>query len=102
MKLGELGYLVMLALEQTPADERFGLSIHETVVKLSQRRITHQVVYTTLRRLEEKKILKASKGKPTAKQGGRAKRLFTTTAAGARLLRAQYDVHRRMEKGLRW
>jgi DNA-binding PadR family transcriptional regulator len=44
-------------------------------------------VYTTLQRLEDKGLLRSRASEPLPVRGGRSRRHFTVTAAGARALR---------------
>jgi DNA-binding PadR family transcriptional regulator len=61
-------------------------------------------VYATLDRLESKGLVRSRIGDPSAARGGRAKRCFIITGAGARALERSQQALRQMLDGLppRW
>jgi DNA-binding PadR family transcriptional regulator len=84
--MGELELAILLSVG-TLGDDAYGVAIREAVSKRLARDCTVGAVYTTLQRLENKGMLKASTADPTPVRGGRAKRYFALTAAGQRALR---------------
>lgn len=83
--LGELEELVLLVVAAT-TDEAYGVPICEQLQQHTGRSFTIGAIHTTLYRLEEKGFLSSQVGGATTERGGRRKRLFTLTAAGARVL----------------
>jgi PadR family transcriptional regulator PadR len=57
-------------------------------------------VYTTLERLELKGGVRSWIGEPSAERGGRRRKYFALTPAGARALRAAYSAYTGMAAGL--
>jgi DNA-binding PadR family transcriptional regulator len=56
----------------------------------TRRRILRPSVYLALKRLEEKGLIRSRLGDPEPRRGGRARRHFTPTAAGVRVLRESH------------
>ena len=80
-QLGEFERAVLLAVIRL-GERGYGVSIREELEKRLERDISFGAVYTTLDRLEEKGLVSASLGEPTAERGGRAKKFFRVEAAG--------------------
>ena len=97
--LGEFEQLVLLAILRTE-DDAYGVTIRQAIVDESRRDVSLAAVYKTLTRLEEKGLVTARVGEPTAERGGRRKRYYALTAAGRRALRQSIEVVRRMARGL--
>ena len=83
--LGELEQLILLAVIQLDADAH-GPSVRSTIHERTGIDLARGTVYVTLDRLERKGYLASEFGDPTPERGGKAKRLFTVTAAGRRAL----------------
>ena len=89
--LGDVEQFVLVALLRL-GGESYGVPILEEIAARTQRHVSRPAIYIALRRLEAKGWLKSRLGDATAERGGRAKRLFTLTKAGARQLqRARED-----------
>jgi DNA-binding PadR family transcriptional regulator len=97
--LGEFEQLVLLAILRVE-DDAYGVTIRQAIVDESGRDVSLAAVYKTLTRLEEKGLVIARLGEPTAERGGRRKRYYALTAPGRRALRQSIDVVRRMARGL--
>lgn len=97
--LGEFEHLILLAVLHL-GEDAYGVPIAEVVEERTGRDVNQSAVYLTLRRLEEKGWLESSVGEPTPTRGGRAKRFFTVTAAGAERLRQARGELVAMWKGL--
>lgn len=82
---GELEHLVLATVARLGA-EAYGVAVHEELVRLTGRDLTVPAIYITLGRLERKGWLDSASGRATAERGGRAKRFFALTGAGARVL----------------
>ena len=63
--------------------------------------VARSAVYIALRRLEAKGLVISRLGEATAMRGGRAKRFFSLTKAGARQLVAARTAYERMWANLR-
>ena len=80
--LGEFEQLVLLALIRLE-DKAYGMAVRREIEDRADRDVSIGAVYATLDRLEEKGL--ASRGLASRRdRGGRAKKCFTITAAGAR------------------
>lgn len=101
--LGEFEQLVLLALLRL-GDEAYGMTVRREIEERASRDVSIGAVYATLDRLEEKGLVKSRLGEPTDERGGRAKKCFTMTGAGARALERSQEAVRQMLDGLpkRW
>ena len=88
--LGEFEQLVLLALARL-GDEAYGVTIRAMLVERTGRRPTFGAIYSTLRRLEAKGLVRSSLGDPEPVRGGRAKKHVALTPRGREALR---DAHR--------
>jgi DNA-binding PadR family transcriptional regulator len=101
--LGEFEQLVLLALIRL-GDEAYGMSVRRELEARAGRDVSIGAVYATLDRLESKGLVRSRIGDPSADRGGRAKRCFIITGAGARALERSQQALRQMLDGLppRW
>lgn len=97
--LGDFEHLVMLALLRLGPDA-YGANVRRDIEERSGRRVSISAVYTTLERLEHKGLLRSWVGEPTPERGGRRRRHFELTAAGARALKATHKAYAGMVAGL--
>src|SRR5262245_9255687 len=97
--LGEFEQLVLLALVRLGA-EAYGVAIRDEIEKRTGRDVTLGAVYTTLLRLEDKKLVATRLGEPTPQRGGRRKKFYRPLAAGRRELATSLDAIRNMTRGL--
>jgi len=97
--LGKFEQLVLLALLRL-GDNAYGVSIRREIEETGKQRTSFGAVYTTLDRMEAKGYVKSWTGEATPERGGRAKRYFKITAAGAATLRRSIAVAQQMTKGL--
>lgn len=89
LALGEFEQIVLLAILRL-GDGAYGVSVRHEIMKRTDRAPTPGALYLTLDRLEEKGFVASRMGDPTPQRGGRAKRYFSVTRAGAEaVLRAQ-------------
>jgi DNA-binding PadR family transcriptional regulator len=95
--------LVLLALIRL-GDEAYGMSVRRELEARAGRDVSIGAVYATLDRLESKGLVRSRIGDPSADRGGRAKRCFIITGAGARALERSQQALRQMLDGLppRW
>jgi DNA-binding PadR family transcriptional regulator len=101
--LGEFEQLVLLALLRL-GDGAYGMTVRREIEERADRDVSIGAVYATLDRLEEKGMVKSRLGESTEARGGRAKKCFRITAAGARALERSQQALRHMLEGLpaRW
>ena len=97
--LGDLEQLVLLAVLRS-GDEAYGLPVQREIMGRAGRSLTLGTIYKTLSRLETKGLVASRVGEPTAERGGRAKRYYSVSAAGKRVLRQNLGALRRMASGL--
>ena len=84
--LGKLELTVLLAVVRL-GDDAHGLAIRRDVSARTQHDYSVGAVYTTLQRLEDKGFLRSRASDPLPIRGGRSRRHFALTGAGARALR---------------
>ena len=97
--LGELEQIVLLAILRT-GPNAYGVTIRQQIEDRTGRSLTVGALYRTLDRLEDKGYVTSWFGDPTAQRGGRSKRHFKVTPAGASALRASRDAFTAMWDGL--
>ena len=85
-KIGSLELATMLAVARL-GDEAYGLAVRADLDERTGRGHSVGAVYTTLQRLEEKGFLSSNASEPIPVRGGRSRRHFTITGAGAKALR---------------
>lgn len=85
INLGEFEELVLL-IAAVLHENAYGISVMQEIEQQTGRQINISAVHSALDRLEQKGYLKSYMGGATAERGGRRKRLFSVTAAGARAL----------------
>jgi len=84
--LGTLELAVLLAVARL-RDEAYGLAVRRDLAARIGREYSVGALYTTLQRLEDKGLLTSHLGEPLPVRGGRSRRHFTVSGAGARALR---------------
>ncbi len=97
--LGEFEQLVLLSLMRL-GPEAYGVAIRDEIERQTGRNVTLGAVYTTLLRLEDKRLVATRLGEPTPQRGGRRKKYYRPLAAGRRELAASIDALRAMTRGL--
>ena len=91
--LGTLELSALLAVVRL-ADEAYGLAVRHDLAERTGRELSVGAVYTTLQRLEDKGLLRSRTTAPLPVRGGRSRRHYTLTGAGARAIR---DAERQAE-----
>jgi PadR family transcriptional regulator, regulatory protein PadR len=101
--LGEFEQLVLLALLRL-GEGAYGMAVRREIEARAERDVSIGAVYATLDRLEEKGLVKSKLGEASDARGGRVKKCFSITAAGARALEKSQQAFRQMLEGLpaRW
>jgi DNA-binding PadR family transcriptional regulator len=98
--LGEFEQLILLALARL-GDDAYGVAIRETLVERTRRQPSFGAIYSTLRRLEDKGLVRSYTGEPEAVRGGRAKKHVVLTPRGRAALREAHAAIVRMAEGVR-
>jgi DNA-binding PadR family transcriptional regulator len=101
--LGEFEQLVLIALIRL-GDEAYGMAVRRELETRAKRDVAIGAVYATLDRLESKGLVKSKFCGTSDERGGRTRRCFTITGAGARALEHSQRALRQMLEGLppRW
>jgi PadR family transcriptional regulator PadR len=97
--LGEFEQMVLLAIVRLD-DNAYGVTIRQLIEERTDRAVTIGAVYATLERLEAKRYLKRTVAGPEPIRGGRSKRLYHVTRAGARALTHSRAMMAKMAEGL--
>ncbi len=84
--LGTLELAVLLAVARL-GDDAYGLAVRRDLAARTARDYSVGAVYTTLQRLEDKGFVASRASAPLPVRGGRSRRHFSLTGAGARALR---------------
>jgi DNA-binding PadR family transcriptional regulator len=98
--LGEFEQVVLLAILQHRSNEAYGVSIREKIAAHTRRDPTPGAIYTTLDRLERKKLVRSNVGEATPQRGGRAKRYYQVTSVGITALRRARQEFQNLARGL--
>ena len=86
IRLGTLELAALLAVARLGTDA-YGLAVRRDLADRTGREDSIGAVYTTLQRLEDTGLLTSRATEPLPVRGGRSRRLFTLTGAGARAVR---------------
>lgn len=97
--LGEFEQVALLAILRL-GDAAYGVSIRNEIHLCTSRSVSPGALYTTLDRLERKKLVAAHTGAPTPERGGRAKRFYVLTTAGRASLKKAQSGFRNLLEGL--
>ncbi|HJR61960.1 MAG TPA: helix-turn-helix transcriptional regulator [Vicinamibacterales bacterium] len=97
--LGEFEQSLLLAIARLGA-AAYGVTIRQEIRARTDREIAVGALYTSLARLERKGFVHSTMSDPTPQRGGRARRHFTLTPAGAAALRQSRDRLARLWEGL--
>ena len=83
--LGQFEQLVLLAILQL-SDGAYAVPIVREIEARTGRTVAHAAVYVALKRLGARGMVSSTLGKPTAEQGGRAKRFYRVEPEALRRL----------------
>lgn len=92
-RLGTLELASLLAVVRL-GDEAYGLAVRHDLAERTGHELSVGAVYTTLQRLEDKGLLRSRTTAPLPVRGGRSRRQYVLTGAGARAIR---DAERHAE-----
>jgi PadR family transcriptional regulator PadR len=97
--LGTLELSALLAVSRL-GDEAYGLAVRQDLSDRTGRDHSVGAIYTTLQRLEDKGLLASRASEPLPVRGGRSRRHFRLTGAGARAIRDAQSQARSMWAGV--
>jgi PadR family transcriptional regulator, regulatory protein PadR len=97
--LSEFELHVLLAVNRL-GDDAYGGSIRREIEARSGRRVWIGPLYTTLAKLDDQRLVATRMGAPLPVRGGRSRRYYRLTAAGARVLRDSLAMLDRMRDGV--
>jgi DNA-binding PadR family transcriptional regulator len=98
--LGEFEHLLLLALSQLGPDAS-GLEVRALIEARTGRVLSPGAIYTGCQRLERRGFLKSTFGEPSPSRGGKRKKLYRLSPAGARALESARTALAEMTRGLR-
>jgi DNA-binding PadR family transcriptional regulator len=98
-RLTDLEQLLLLSIARA-GDDAHASVIRQILEERGERPVSLGSIYVTMTRLEERGMVVSSMGEPTARRGGKAKRLYAVTPEGMRALRHCRQVLDRMWAGL--
>ena len=93
--LGEFEQLVLFSLIHLESNA-YGVSIRKLILERTGREVSSGAIYTTLERLEKRRLVKSTLGEPTAARGGRRKKFFALEPAGAIALNRSFTTLHKM------
>ena len=97
--LGEFEHVVLLAVARLAGDAS-GPRIARELEDTAGRSVSRGALYTTLDRLERKRLLRWRVAPGGDVRGGAPRRLYAPTPAGLTVLRESRDVLRRLWRGV--
>ncbi|HJR60505.1 MAG TPA: helix-turn-helix transcriptional regulator [Vicinamibacterales bacterium] len=86
--LAEFELLVLLAALRLGPEEAYTVSIADHIQQKTGRSVRRANVYTTLQRLEAKRLVTTRLGEPRPERGGKPRRLVTLRPSGLTAVRA--------------
>jgi PadR family transcriptional regulator PadR len=94
--LAEFELLVLLAALRLGPTEAYTVSIADHIQQRTGRSVRRANVYTTLQRLEAKRLVTTRLGEPRPERGGKPRRLVAVRPAGLAAVRATAGAIRAM------
>lgn len=101
VSLAEFELLVLLAALRLGPDEAYTVSIADHIEARTGRAVRRANVFTTLQRLEAKRLVATRLGEPRAERGGKPRRLVTVRPSGIAAVRATTGAIQAMAGDLR-
>lgn len=98
--LAEFEFCVMLAIAHL-GDDAYGAAVRQEIEARTERPVSIGALYTTLARLEAKRLLTLRTVKSEPGQRGRARRYCKLTSAGSRALQQSAQTVSRMMRGFK-
>jgi len=100
IRLGAFEHLLLLALVRL-GDDTYGVPIRTEIERRTGRLVSPGAIYTALDRLERRGLVRSHLDEPTPVRGGKRKRCYRLTPAGARAVRDAQHVMTQMTHGMR-
>jgi PadR family transcriptional regulator PadR len=97
--LGEFEQVLLLALFRLEP-EAYGASIRREIESRTGRQVLLSAIYTTLERLERKRLIAHWIGDPTPERGGRRKKFYRLLPSGAAALEASLHTVQQLADGV--
>jgi DNA-binding PadR family transcriptional regulator len=97
--LGEFEQMVLLALLRLK-HEAYGVTVRREIQSRTDRGVAIGAVYACLERLERKGYVTSTISEPQPIPGGRSRKYFEFTRAGAEALQQSREMMRRMAEGI--
>lgn len=97
-RLGEFEALILASVIRVGEDAN-GVAVYQEASASSGHEVSLPAVHVTLRRLEEKGLLRSAVG-TSSERGGRPRRYYEATAAGVTAVTEFRDMWRRVLRGL--
>ena len=97
--LGEFEQLVLFAVLRLD-DDASGVAIHDEIQRRTGRDVSPGAIYTTLGRLEERRLVRSIVMAPEAGKVGRPRKHYVMRPAGAKALRGAYENIQALAVGL--
>jgi PadR family transcriptional regulator PadR len=97
--LGEFEQLLLFAVLRL-GENATGAAVMEEIESRTGRPVSAGAIYTGFQRLERKGLVSAELGPPTAKRGGKGRKLYSLEPAGVEALRRSYEAIDRMAEGM--
>jgi len=94
-RLGEFEEFTLLAVRAL-GDHTYAVPVQQFVEESTGRNVSIGAIYAALTRLEEKGFVRSMVGEPTARRGGKSKRLYDVTPLGLRTARELHRVRQRI------
>lgn len=88
LTVGTFAAVVLAVVGALPSHEAYGLRIKDAVEKRTGRSTSSGAVYVVLKRLEDGGLVQSSWTDKMPERGGKSRRVYAMTAAGARALDA--------------
>ena len=97
--LGDFEKMILFALYRLGSDA-YGVTISGEIRERTGREVSIGSVYTALHRMEKRGLVTARMGESTPERGGRRKKYYRITPAGADALSASYEALKQMADGV--
>src|ERR1700691_4148863 len=97
--LGQLELMLMLAVLQR-GNSAYGLQVQDEVKSTIGKEVTLGSIYTTLSRLEDKKLVKSRLADEQSDRLGRPRRYFQVTGAGIRACKSSQEALLKLSDGI--
>lgn len=96
---GELEQLVLFAVLRL-GDDAYGVTVREHIEARTGRPISTGGIYTVLQRLEDRGLVTSAIGDSSPERGGRPRKRYALTPAGARALESAWEALSTMAEGV--